>query len=64
MSDHEQVPSHEDTFGDWDDDMEEPVGSCDNCSVNVYADDNLLIDGVLLCSQCAWFALGSPGPQE
>lgn len=30
----------------------EPVGSCDNCGCNLYADDEW--DG--LCNQCAWWA--------
>lgn len=32
------------------DDCEEPIGSCDNCGVNIYEEDSY--DG--LCSQCHW----------
>jgi hypothetical protein len=66
MSDHEQVPSHEDRFDDWDQYERElePIGSCCNCSVNVYEEDAWFFDGgVVLCDQCAWLAMGCPGPQ-
>jgi len=35
---------------DWEDDQyDEPVGSCDNCNTNLYADDD-----PELCDQCLW----------
>jgi ribosomal protein L37E len=42
---------YEDQFPDRDeDDANEPIGSCDECGTNLYADDDW--DG--LCNQCAW----------
>lgn len=35
------------------DEPDEPIGSCDNCGVNVYEDED---DGSGLCGQCQWFA--------
>lgn len=35
------------------DEWDEPIGSCDNCGVNVYEDED---DGSGLCNQCQWFA--------
>lgn len=35
-----------------DDDFNEPVGSCDNCECNLYADDEW--DG--LCNACYWLS--------
>ena len=39
-----------------------PIGSCDNCGVNVYPDED---DGSGLCGQCQWFAkIGNPAQRE
>ncbi len=49
--------SDADTFdvGDYyEEDDGEPVGSCDNCGSNIYADE---ADSTCLCHQCQWFAL-------
>ncbi len=49
--------SDADTFdvGDYDEEDDgEPVGSCDNCGSNIYADE---ADSTCLCHQCQWFAL-------
>ena len=44
-------PDH-DTY-DPDDELGEPTGSCDECGVNLYEDDD---DGSGLCDQCGWRA--------
>lgn len=33
---------------------DEPVGSCESCGCNIYADDD---DGSGLCDECQWWAL-------
>jgi len=33
---------------------DEPTGSCEDCGVNIYGDDNETIDGEYLCDQCYW----------
>lgn len=45
------------TFDEFDDDME-PVGSCDDCGVNIYAEEN---DGSGLCDQCQWYIAQANG---
>jgi hypothetical protein len=44
---------------DDDEDYSEPIGSCDNCGVNIYEDDR---EWGGLCDSCAWFAAGCPEP--
>lgn len=44
---------------DWDS-SSEPVGSCDECGTNLYADDEW--DG--LCNQCAWLAEQNRGSDD
>lgn len=48
----------DDLLDDWDD---EPIGSCDECSQNVYRHDDFH-DG--LCEQCAWLAMMSREDDE
>lgn len=35
---------------------DEPIGSCDNCDTNLYADDVYYVRGLRLCGQCCWHA--------
>lgn len=49
---------------DDDEDSCEPIGSCDNCEQNIYEDDYYIFDGERLCDQCAWYAMGCPGPGD
>ena len=35
----------------------EPIGSCDNCGGDIYADDCFQVGNYLLCDQCAFYAL-------
>lgn len=41
---------HNEEEYDPDDDYNDPVGSCENCGVNLYPDDD-----VELCDQCLWY---------
>lgn len=34
----------------WEDEYWEPIGSCEECGVDIYADDD-----DWLCGQCAWW---------
>lgn len=43
------------------DEPNEPVGSCVNCGVNIYADED---DGSGLCDQCQWLAAQNQGGDE
>lgn len=45
-------------------DRSEPIGSCDECGTNLYEDDCWEVGGYELCNQCAWHALGCPGPGD
>lgn len=42
-----------DDYGPYDEDDGEPVGSCDNCDLNIYPSED---DGSGLCDQCQWYA--------
>jgi hypothetical protein len=64
------IPEYEREPDDsWDDFLDEEecleaIGSCGGCSVNLYEDDYYIIDGFHLCGQCAWYAMGCPGPGD
>jgi len=58
----DELKADEDRYGDYDcddfDDSNEPIGSCDVCEINIYADDD---DGSGLCDQCRFYSeLGCP----
>lgn len=36
------------------DDVDEPIGSCDECSGDVYEGEVVYAYGLVLCDQCAW----------
>jgi hypothetical protein len=38
-----------------DDDYGEPIGSCDECSTNLYEDNCYEIDGLEVCGHCYWW---------
>lgn len=40
------------------DDLNEAVDSCEDCGVNIYADE---YDGTHLCGQCQWFIAAANG---
>lgn len=50
--------THQD-YDDTEDDDEnvEPIGSCDECGANVYAEDGWTVRGEMLCDQCASYRL-------
>jgi hypothetical protein len=56
----------EDWPDDYPDDDEcddnEPVGSCEECEQDIYEDDCYFMNGLWLCSRCAWIADGCPEP--
>jgi formylmethanofuran dehydrogenase subunit E len=48
---------HDELDEQWDDDEPddyEPIGSCDECNINVYEDDVHFINGLILCDHCAY----------
>lgn len=46
----------DDDFWHDDNDDQEPIGSCDNCDIDVYEDTGSeLPDGTRLCEQCTWW---------
>lgn len=57
--DYDDVPEFENGP---DDDGCEPIGSCEECEQDIFADDYFVIGGDRLCSQCAWLAMGCPEP--
>lgn len=34
---------------------EEPVGSCEDCDVNIYEFDVVMIGGIAYCNSCAYY---------
>lgn len=52
-------PAENDYDGDFEDDWDEPVGSCDECGTNLYNGDD-----PDLCEQCLWAASPEPGEED